>query len=131
MTAGPFEFVAFDQTAKTVTIARDERWWGDRAKLDQIIYRSLESDALVGAFSNGELDTFDVGPSAPDYARARSTPGAIVRQAAGPDFRHITINGASAPAVRPEGPQGRRDGHQPSGRSPSPTSRASTGRSCC
>lgn len=69
---------------------------GEKAKLDQIIYRALESDALVGAFSNGELDTFDVGPSAPDYTRAKSTPGAIVRQAAGPDFRHITMNGESA-----------------------------------
>ncbi|MEU8380779.1 ABC transporter family substrate-binding protein [Streptosporangium sp. NPDC048865] len=96
VTAGPFRFVAFDPTAKTLTIARDDRWWGDRAKLDRIIYRSLESDALVGAFSNGELDTFDVGPSAPDYARARSTPDAVVRQAAGPDFRHITMNGESA-----------------------------------
>ncbi|MGJ6966827.1 ABC transporter family substrate-binding protein [Streptosporangium sp. G11] len=96
VTAGPFKFVAFDPTAKTLTIARDDRWWGDRAKLDRIIYRSLESDALVGAFSNGELDTFDIGPSAPDYARAKSTPDAIVRQAAGPDFRHITMNGESA-----------------------------------
>ncbi|MER5419453.1 ABC transporter family substrate-binding protein [Streptosporangium roseum] len=96
VTAGPFKFVSFDQTAKTVTIVRDDAWWGDRAKLDQIIYRALESDALVGAFSNGELDTFDVGPSAPDYARAKSTQGAIVRQAAGPDFRHITMNGESA-----------------------------------
>ncbi|WP_433363208.1 ABC transporter family substrate-binding protein [Streptosporangium sp. CA-115845] len=96
VTAGPFRFVSFDPTAKTVTIARDDRWWGERAKLDQIIYRSLESDALVGAFSNGELDTFDIGPSAPDYARVKATPGAIVRQAAGPDFRHITMNGESA-----------------------------------
>ncbi|GHE41405.1 hypothetical protein GCM10017673_49610 [Streptosporangium violaceochromogenes] len=94
-TAGPFKFVSFDQTAKTVTIARDERWWGERAKLDQIIFRALESDALVGAFSNGELDTFDVGPSAPDYARAKSSRGAIIRQAAGPDFRHLTMNGES------------------------------------
>ncbi|GAA3127568.1 ABC transporter family substrate-binding protein [Streptosporangium carneum] len=95
VTAGPFKFVSFDQTAKTITIARDERWWGDRAKLDKIIYRALESDALVGAFSNGELDTFDVGPSAPDYARAKSSQGAIIRQAAGPDFRHFTMNGES------------------------------------
>ncbi|MEV7908678.1 ABC transporter substrate-binding protein, partial [Streptomyces anulatus] len=65
------------------------------AKLDKIIYRSLESDALVGAFSNGELDTFDVGPSAPDYARAKNSQGAIIRQAAGPDFRHFTMNGES------------------------------------
>ncbi|GAA2859244.1 ABC transporter family substrate-binding protein [Streptosporangium fragile] len=96
VTAGPFAFVAFDPTAKTVTIERDDAWWGDRAKLDQIIFRTLESDALVGAFSNGELDIFDIGPSAPDYARAKSTPGAVVRQAAGPDFRQITMNGESA-----------------------------------
>ncbi|MEU9835560.1 ABC transporter family substrate-binding protein [Streptosporangium sp. NPDC048047] len=96
VTAGPFRLGSFDQTAKTVTLLRDDRWWGDRAKLDQIIFRAMESDALVGAFSNGELDTFDVGPSAPDYMRARSTPDAVVRQAAGPDFRHITMNGESA-----------------------------------
>ncbi|MGC5011750.1 ABC transporter family substrate-binding protein [Streptosporangium sp. DT93] len=96
VTAGPFRFVSFDPTAKTVTLARDDRWWGDRAKLDRIIYSSLESDALVGAFSNGELDTFDIAPSAPDYARAKATPGAVVRQAAGPDFRHVTMNGESA-----------------------------------
>ncbi|MFD0885962.1 ABC transporter family substrate-binding protein [Streptosporangium algeriense] len=96
VTAGPFRFVSFDQTAKTITITRDERWWGQRAKLDRIIYRALENDALVGAFSNGELDTFDIGPSAPDYARAKSSQGAIVRQAAGPDFRHFMLNGESA-----------------------------------
>ncbi|MFJ2032691.1 ABC transporter family substrate-binding protein [Streptosporangium sp. NPDC087985] len=96
VTAGPFKFASFDQTAKTITIVRDNAWWGDKAKLDRIIYRALESDALVGAFSNGEIDTFDVGPSAPDYARAKSSRNAIVRQAAGPDFRHITMNGESA-----------------------------------
>ncbi|GGT10427.1 ABC transporter family substrate-binding protein [Nonomuraea spiralis] len=95
MTAGPFKFKGFDQTAKTITIVRDDTWWGDRAKLDQIIYRASEQDSLIGAFSNGELDLIDVGPSAPDYARARGTQGAHVRQAAGPDFRHFTFNGSS------------------------------------
>jgi peptide/nickel transport system substrate-binding protein len=95
VTAGPFKFKGFDQTAKTITLVRDDTWWGDRAKLDQIIYRASEQDSLIGAFSNGELDITDVGPSAPDYARAKTTPGATVRQAAGPDFRHITFNGSS------------------------------------
>ncbi|MEV5557484.1 ABC transporter family substrate-binding protein [Nonomuraea wenchangensis] len=95
VTAGPFKFGGFDQTAKTVTLVRDDAWWGDRAKLDRIIYRAAEQDSLIGAFSNGELDIIDVGPSAPDYARARATSGAEVRQAAGPDFRHFTFNGSS------------------------------------
>jgi peptide/nickel transport system substrate-binding protein len=95
VTAGPFTFGGFDQTAKTITIVRDDSWWGDRAKLDRIIYRAAEQDSLMGMFGNGELDIADVGTSAPDYARARSTPGAQVRQAAGPDFRHLTFNASS------------------------------------
>ncbi|AQZ69891.1 Oligopeptide ABC transporter, periplasmic oligopeptide-binding protein OppA (TC 3.A.1.5.1) [[Actinomadura] parvosata subsp. kistnae] len=95
VTAGPFKFGGFDQTAKTITIVRDDAWWGARAKLDKIIYRASEQDSLIGAFSNGELDLIDVGTSAPNYARAKATAGAQVRQAAGPDFRHFTFNGAS------------------------------------
>ncbi|MGP3959036.1 ABC transporter family substrate-binding protein [Nonomuraea sp. 3N208] len=95
VTAGPFKFGGFDQTAKTITLVRDDNWWGERAKLDKIIYRASEQDSLVGAFSNGELDLIDLGPSAPDYARAKATAGAQVRHAAGPDFRHFTFNGSS------------------------------------
>ncbi|GGK99798.1 hypothetical protein Sme01_37750 [Sphaerisporangium melleum] len=95
VTAGPFRFQSFDQTAKTITLVRDERWWGGRAKLDKIIYRAMATDALVGAFTNGELDVFDVGTSAPDYARAKNAKGAVIRQAAGPDFRHLTFNAES------------------------------------
>ncbi|MEO3800291.1 ABC transporter family substrate-binding protein [Nonomuraea sp. B1E8] len=95
VSAGPFKFGGFDQTAKTITLVRDEAWWGDRAKLDKIIYRASEQDALIGAFGNGELDIVDLGPSAPDLARARAAQGAQVRQAAGPDFRHFTFNGSS------------------------------------
>ncbi|MEU9884622.1 ABC transporter family substrate-binding protein [Sphaerisporangium sp. NPDC051011] len=101
VTAGPFKFGGFDPTAKTITVVRDDHWWGARAKLDKIIYRSLATDALVGAFTNGELDVFDVGPSAPDYARARNARGAVIRQAAGPDFRHFTFNGESPALVDP------------------------------
>ncbi|GAA2795705.1 hypothetical protein GCM10020219_078730 [Nonomuraea dietziae] len=84
VTAGPFRFQGFDQTAKTITIVRDDAWWGEKAKLDQVIYRSMESDSLVGAFTNGEIDVFDIGPSAPDYARAKSTQGSLVRQGGRP-----------------------------------------------
>ncbi|GII91753.1 ABC transporter family substrate-binding protein [Sinosporangium siamense] len=95
VSAGPFKFQAFDPTAKTITLIRDDKWWGDRAKLDRIIFRASESDALIGAFTNNELDVVDVGPSAPDYARAKATQGGAVRQAAAPDFRHFTLNGES------------------------------------
>ncbi|NRQ31038.1 ABC transporter family substrate-binding protein [Nonomuraea sp. NN258] len=95
VTAGPFKFKGIDPTAKTITLVRDDAWWGERAKLDQIIYRASEQDSLMGAFSNGELDFVNIGPSAPDLSRANSTQGAAVRRAAGPDFRHFTFNGSS------------------------------------
>lgn len=94
-TAGPFRFGAFDTRAKTITLNRDGKWWGEPAKLDSIVFRGLESDARVAAFANGELDVFDIGPSAADLSRAKSAEGAVVRQAAGPDFRHFTFNGES------------------------------------
>ncbi|MGI5274606.1 ABC transporter family substrate-binding protein [Nonomuraea sp. CA-218870] len=94
VTAGPFKVGRLDHTTKTITLVRDPAWWGDRAKLDRIVYRAADQDSLTGMFGNGELDVADIGPSAPDYARARSATGAEVRLAAGPDFRHFTFNGS-------------------------------------
>ncbi len=93
ITAGPFKLEKIDQTAKTVTIERDPKWWGPPAKLDKIITRALEVDATINAFANGEVDVADVGPDPSAYKRAVGVQGAAVRSAAGPDFRHFTFNG--------------------------------------
>jgi glutathione transport system substrate-binding protein len=95
VTAGPFKLGKIDQTAKTITIVRDPRWWGPPAKLDSIAFRALPSDAAINAFASGEIDVTDVGPDASHYKRVRGVPGASVREAAGPDFRHFTFNGTS------------------------------------
>ncbi|MEA2493616.1 MAG: glutathione transport system substrate-binding protein, partial [Thermoleophilaceae bacterium] len=95
VTAGPFKFDKFDKTAQTVTIVRDPKWWGDPAKLDRIITRSLDVDAGIGAFVNGEVDVLDIGIDPSGYKRAKGATGGVVYEAAGPDFRHFTINGTS------------------------------------
>jgi peptide/nickel transport system substrate-binding protein len=95
VTAGPFKLGKIDQTAKTVTIVRDPKWWGPPAKLDRIVFRALDSDAAINAFVNGEVDIADVGPSPSNYKRAARRPDGAIREAAGPDFRHITFNGSS------------------------------------
>ncbi len=53
VTAGPFKFAKFDRAAKSVTIVRDNAWWGDEARLDQIVYRGMDGGRLVGAFAAG------------------------------------------------------------------------------
>lgn len=93
VTAGPFKFGGLDETAKTLTIVRDDKWWGDRAKLDRIVFRALPSDAHIDALINGEVDFIDIGPDVNKLQRAVGDPKLTIRKAAGPNFRHITING--------------------------------------
>jgi peptide/nickel transport system substrate-binding protein len=95
VSAGPFKFGKFDDTAKTVTIVRDPDWWGDPAKLDKVITRTLDPDATVGAFVNGEIDVADIGIDPAAYKRAKSAKNGKIFTAAGPDFRHFTINGTA------------------------------------
>jgi peptide/nickel transport system substrate-binding protein len=92
-TAGPFKLGSIDNTSKTITLVRNEKWWGNRAKLDTIVFRVIEPDAQIDALANGEIDAMDVGPDANKYNRAKNIAGTEVRTAGGPNFRHITING--------------------------------------
>jgi peptide/nickel transport system substrate-binding protein len=98
ITAGPFRPERIDRTAGALSIVRDRRWWGRRAKLDRVIFRYLARDAMPGAFASGEIDSFDAGSDAAAYRRAVQVSGTVVRRAAGPDFSQLTFNGA-APAL--------------------------------
>jgi len=92
---GPFRLASYDATAKTYTLVPNEKWWGNKPKLDQIIFRVIDDDAQPTAMANGEIDLMDVGPSADEYNRVKSIPGVDIRVAGGPNFRHITFNGDS------------------------------------
>jgi peptide/nickel transport system substrate-binding protein len=94
-TAGPFRLDSIDNTSQTITLVRNEKWWGDRAKLDRIVFRVIQPDAQIDALANGEIDAMDVGPDANKYNRAKNIQGTEVRTAGGPNFRHLTINGTS------------------------------------
>ncbi len=54
--AGPFKLDQYDSAAKTVTLAPNEKWWGDKPVLDKVVFRQLESSAQIAAFKNGEID---------------------------------------------------------------------------
>ena len=95
-TAGPFKLDSIDLTAKTLTLVRNEKWWGKPAKLDAIVFRAIDLDAQIDALANGEIDIMDIGPDVNKYSRARGIAGTDIRVAGGPNFRHITINGTGA-----------------------------------
>lgn len=94
-TAGPFKLASLDQSAKTITLVRNEKWWGRPAKLERIIYRVMDADAQVDALANGEIDFIDVGSDLNRFQRAQAIPGVTVRRAGASNFVNITINGTS------------------------------------
>lgn len=92
MTAGPFKVESMNPTTKTVTIARNPDWWGDPAILDKIVFRALTTDAAPGAFANAEVDFVNIGPDPAGFKQAQTRSDGEIREAAGPQFRHITFN---------------------------------------
>ncbi|HKT80185.1 MAG TPA: ABC transporter family substrate-binding protein [Vicinamibacterales bacterium] len=94
-TAGPFKLGSINQTSKTITLVRNEKWWGAPAKVESIVYRFIEPDAQIDAIANGEIDAMDIGPDVNTYNRASNIDGVEIRRAGGPNFRHITFNGTT------------------------------------
>jgi peptide/nickel transport system substrate-binding protein len=94
-TAGPFKMAAVDATGKTITLARNEKWWGRPAKLDRIIYRQIDRDAQTDALSNGEIDFLGIGSDVNRLKRAQETSGITLHHSSAPNFNHMTINGTS------------------------------------
>jgi peptide/nickel transport system substrate-binding protein len=94
VTAGPFALDAIDQTAKTVTLRRDPKWWGQPAKLDRIIFRVFDRTGLADGLANNEIDFYLIGSSVDLLRRAQSIPGAAIRVSPERQYNHITFNGA-------------------------------------
>jgi peptide/nickel transport system substrate-binding protein len=92
-TAGPFRFESLDQTAQTISLVRNPKWWGDRPKLDRIVFRVIDPAAQVDALLNNEIDVLDIAADVNKLKRVEGAHGIAVHRTAGPDFRSITING--------------------------------------
>ncbi|WP_406317921.1 ABC transporter family substrate-binding protein [Streptosporangium sp. NBC_01639] len=95
VTAGPFKVESMDQTSKTATLVRDDKWWGQKAKLDKVIFRTLLDTAKLNTFANGEIDAVEIAASAADLKRAKEVPNVDIRKAAAPNWRHFTVNGSA------------------------------------
>ena len=56
--AGPFTIAedGWNSSEKTLTVVRNEKWWGEKTVLERIIFRQMDSAAERAAFKNDELD---------------------------------------------------------------------------
>lgn len=97
VTAGPFRPAGADSRRNTITIERDPSFWGDRAKLDRIVFRALSPEDELQAFLAGELSFAGIGTDPTRLRRLKSRKGTDIRRAGSPDYSVITFNGTRAP----------------------------------
>ncbi|MFH8880560.1 ABC transporter family substrate-binding protein [Streptomyces californicus] len=65
-TAGPFVLRSVSKADGTVTLARNPRWWGDKAKLDTLVFRAVAPKDRTKALTDGTVDVADIDPSTAD-----------------------------------------------------------------
>jgi peptide/nickel transport system substrate-binding protein len=89
---GPFEVAGF-RPGETVTLRRNDQYWGPKARLDQIVIRLVpDADAQLDALRNHEADLIRPQPTTDLVNHVRKLPG--VRSQARPTlgFEHLTFN---------------------------------------
>ena len=100
-TAGPFVWGSVDNTAKTITVKANAKWWGEKPYLDQIIFKQVPQAAQIDALLNGEIDYMDVSIDANAVARVKADKGRKVRldNNVSPVWEHLTFGPVAGNAV--------------------------------
>ncbi len=64
---GPFKFESYDKANGTITLVRNDRYWGEKAKLDKLIFKIIpDENARKQELAAGTIDGYDY-PSPADY----------------------------------------------------------------
>ncbi|MCF7551664.1 ABC transporter substrate-binding protein [Pseudonocardia sp. WMMC193] len=70
---GAFKFESYDRTANTITLVRNDQYWGEKAKLDKLVFRVIpDENARKQELTAGTIDGYDL-PSPADYASLKSS----------------------------------------------------------
>lgn len=92
LTAGPYQFESWQKGA-TLTLVRNEKWWGPRPHLDKIIYRFLpESSSQPDALRNNEVQMIYPQPQLDQVNVIKEISGVSSGIGFGPSFEHLTFN---------------------------------------
>jgi peptide/nickel transport system substrate-binding protein len=92
---GPFTFVSRVR-GQSITLARNDHYWGTKAKLQKVIFRPLpDTSARVAALRAGEVDMIAV-PS-PDSIKSLTSSGFQVSEGAPPHLWFLNLNMHAGP----------------------------------
>jgi len=59
-TAGPFQLKSVSKAKGTVTLVRSPRWWGEKAKLDSLVFRAVAPKDRTKALADGTVHVTDI-----------------------------------------------------------------------
>ena len=92
--AAPFLVAHVDQAQGLVTLERNPLWWGDRPKLDTIMFRTVQAEAVAAAFQHNELDVWETGTSVDRLQQSRAAADTTLRTAPGTHGRSLLVSRA-------------------------------------
>lgn len=96
--AGPFKLESIDYNTGTATFVRNEKWWGNEAKLDRVSYRQMEAQASLNAFKAGEIDITGVGDKE-RFAAAKSMGDKVDLRASRTAARYLIVLNSKTPKL--------------------------------
>jgi peptide/nickel transport system substrate-binding protein len=96
---GPFTFDSWDRGNGEVTIVRNDKYWGDKAKLDKIIFRTIpDGNTRRQELEAGSIDGYDL--VAPGDYKALSDGGFQVLPRDPFNVLYLGINGGGVPGTQ-------------------------------
>jgi len=83
-TIGPYKY---DNASNgTLTLVRNDKWWGPKAKTEKIVFKTINVDEAVQALQNGEIDSFDPSNPTGDMVKQLADLGAAAKVDKGQSF---------------------------------------------
>ncbi|MEJ2852792.1 MULTISPECIES: ABC transporter substrate-binding protein [unclassified Saccharothrix] len=96
---GAFKFEKFDKANKTITLVRNDDFWGEKPKLDKLIFKIIpDENARKQELKAGTIDGYDY-PNPADYNTLKSD-GFNVTPRPAFNILYLGINGANTPALK-------------------------------
>lgn len=93
--AGPYKIENFDYNSGNVTFVPNEKWWGDKPKLDKISFRRMEGQAIINSFQAGEIDAASASTK-DNLAVAKGMSNIDIRGSLYPSNALVTLNSRAA-----------------------------------
>ncbi len=92
--AGPYKVEKIDANAGVASFVPNEKWWGDKGKLERRVFQQMEPSASINAFKNGQVDA--TGVSSEDrLAQVKDLPNIEIRRGQDPSIALLELNADS------------------------------------